>query len=144
MIKAVKKDTGSFVYMKLKKHVCPTCGKQLKVVKMKKTVRSNTKEAANFDFTAANVKLGEKVKFIWFEFRCRDCNVQYTEDALRKIEKKAKEDAKEAKNAERKAAKEDAKEAKKAEKRAAKEAEKAEKRAAKEAACADEKTATNE
>ena len=138
MIKAVKKDTGSFVYMKLKKHACPTCGKQLKVVKMKKTVRSNTKEAANFDFTAANVNLGEKVKFIWFEFRCRDCNVQYTEDALRKIEKKAKADAAEAKKAEKEAEKE----AKKAEKRAAKEAEKADKRAAKEAACAEEETAT--
>lgn len=129
MIKAVKKDTGSFVYMKLKKHACPTCGRQLKVVKMKKTVKSNTKEAANFDFTAANVKLGEKVKFIWFEFRCRDCEVQYTEDALRKIENKAKADAAEAK---------------KAEKKAKIEAKKAEKRAAKEAACADGETATNE
>ena len=122
MIKAVKKDTGSFVYMKLKKHACPACGRQLKVVKMKKTVKSNTKEAANFDFTAANVKLGEKVKFIWFEFRCRDCEVQYTEDALRKIENKAKADAAEAK---------------KAEKKTKIEAKKAEKRAAKEAACAD-------
>ena len=140
MIKAVKKDTGSFVYMKLKKHMCPTCGKQLKVVKMKKTVRSKTKEAANFDFTAANVRLGEKVKFIWFEFRCPDCEVQYTEDALRKIEKKAKADAAEADKAERRLKKE----IKKSEKKAAKEAEKAEKRAAKEAACADEKTATNE
>ena len=102
MIKAVKKDTGSFVYMKLKKHACPMCGRQLKVVKMKKTARSKTKEAANFDFTAANVNLGEKVKFIWFEFRCPDCEVQYTEDALRNIEKKAKADAAEAEKAERK------------------------------------------
>lgn len=140
MIKAVKKDTGSFVYMKLKKHACPTCGKQLKVVKMKKTVRSKTKEAANFDFTAANVRLGEKVKFIWFEFRCPDCEVQYTEDALRKIEKKAKADAAEANKAERRLKKE----RKKAEKKAAKEAEKADKRAVKEAACAEEETATNE
>ena len=140
MIKAVKKDTGSFVYMKLKKHACPTCGKQLKVVKMKKTVRSNTKEAANFDFTAANVRLGEKVKFIWFEFRCPDCEVQYTEDALRKIEKKAKADAAEADKAERKLKKE----TKKAERKAEKESKRADRKAVKEAACAEEETATNE
>lgn len=140
MIKAVKKDTGSFVYMKLKKHACPTCGKQLKVVKMKKTVRSKTKEAANFDFTAANVRLGEKVKFIWFEFRCPDCEVQYTEDALRKIEKKARADAAEADKAERKLKKE----TKKAERKAEKESKRAERKAVKEAACAEEETATNE
>ena len=125
MIKAVKKDTGSFVYMKLKKHACPTCGRQLKVVKMKKTVRSKTKEAANFDFSAANVNLGEKVKFIWFEFRCPDCEVQYTEDALRKIEKKAKADAAEAEKAER---------------RLKKESKRADRKAKEEAACAEEET----
>ena len=140
MIKAVKKDTGSFVYMKLKKHACPTCGKQLKVVKMKKTVRSKTKEAANFDFTAANVRLGEKVKFIWFEFRCPDCAVQYTEDSLRKIEKKAKADAAEADKAERRLKKE----TKKAERKAEKESKRADRKAVKEAACAEEETATNE
>ena len=125
MIKAVKKDTGSFVYMKLKKHACPTCGRQLKVVKMKKTVRSKTKEAANFDFTAASVNLGEKVKFIWFEFRCPDCEVQYTEDALRKIEKKARADAAEAEKAER---------------RLKKESKRADRKAKEEAACAEEET----
>ena len=125
MIKAVKKDTGSFVYMKLKKHACPTCGRQLKVVKMKKTVRSKTKEAANFDFTAASVNLGEKVKFIWFEFRCPDCEVQYTEDAQRKIEKKARADAAEAEKAER---------------RLKKESKRADRKAKEEAACAEEET----
>ena len=127
MIKAVKKDTGSFVYMKLKKHACPMCGRQLKVVKMKKTVRSKTKEAANFDFSAANVNLGEKVKFIWFEFRCPDCEVQYTEDALRKIEKKARADAAEAEKAER---------------RLKKESKRADRKAEEEAACDEEETKT--
>ena len=136
MIKAVKKDTGSFVYMKLKKHACPTCGRQLKVVKMKKTVRSKTKEAANFDFTAANVNLGEKVKFIWFEFRCPDCEVQYTEDALRKIEKKARADAAEAEKAERRLKKE----SKRADRKAEKESKRADRKAEEEAACAEEET----
>ena len=136
MIKAVKKDTGSFVYMKLKKHACPTCGRQLKVVKMKKTVRSKTKEAANFDFSAANVNLGEKVKFIWFEFRCPDCEVQYTEDALRKIEKKARADAAEAEKAERRLKKE----SKRADRKAEKESKRADRKAEEEAACAEEET----
>ena len=136
MIKAVKKDTGSFVYMKLKKHACPTCGRQLKVVKMKKTVRSKTKEAANFDFSAANVNLGEKVKFIWFEFRCPDCEVQYTEDALRKIEKKARADAAEAEKAERRLKKE----SKRADRKAEKESKRADRKAKEEAACAEEET----
>ncbi len=123
MIKAVKKDTGSLVYMKLKKHPCPECGRKMKVVKMKKTVKSNTKEAANLDFSAAGVRLGEKVKFIWLEFKCPDCEIQFTEEALRKIEKKAKKDAAVAKKAKKKAARAEEK-AEKREERAAKKAEK--------------------
>ncbi len=113
MIKAVKKDSGSLYFMRLKKHVCPDCSAQLRVVKMKKTVKANTKEASGFDFTAAGHPLGEKVKFIWYEFKCPECDAQFTEDALRKIEKKAKKDAAKAKKAEKKEAKKVAKEAKK-------------------------------
>ncbi len=94
MIKATKKDTGSFIYMKLKKHHCPECKEILKVVKMKKTVKSKSKEAANFDFSAANVALAEKVKFIWYEFKCPSCSAMYTEQALRKLEKQAKKSGK--------------------------------------------------
>ncbi|MBR3878826.1 MAG: hypothetical protein IKJ24_01760 [Clostridia bacterium] len=114
MIKAVKKDSGSVYYMRIKKHACPNCSSQLKVIKMKKTVKANTEEAVKFNFTAAGHSLGEKVKFIWYEFKCPECESQFTEDALRKIEKKAKKDAAKAKKAEKKAAKAAAKEAKKA------------------------------
>lgn len=112
MVKAVKKDSGSVYYMRVKKHACPNCSAQLKVVKMKKTVKANTEEAAGFNFSAAGHSLGEKVKFIWYEFKCPECEAQFTEDALRKIEKKAKKDAAKAKKAEKKAAKKAAKEAK--------------------------------
>ena len=111
MIKAVKKDSGSIYYMRLKKHACPNCSAQLKVVKMKKTVKANTAEAASFKFTAAGHSLGEKVKFIWYEFKCPECETHFTEDSLRKIEKKAKKDAAKAKKEEKKAAKKAAKEA---------------------------------
>ena len=98
MIKAVKKDTGSFVFMRLKKHPCPKCGKIMKRVKMKKTVKSKTKQASKFDFSAANLPLAEKVKFIWYEFSCPTCSLSFSEDALKKIEKEAKENAAKAKN----------------------------------------------
>ncbi len=90
MIKATKKDTGSFVFMKLKKHPCPSCGEVMKTVKMKKTVKAKSKEAASFDFSVANAALAEKVKFIWYEFKCPACGEMYKENDLRELEKKAK------------------------------------------------------
>jgi len=120
MVSGVKKDTGSFVYMRLMKHDCPECGNRMKVVKLKKTVRSKTKDAKNFDFTACDLSLGDKVKFIWYEFKCRECDKTYTEDSLRAIEKQKKKEQKAALKAERKAEK-------LAEKQAEKEAKKAEK-----------------
>ena len=115
MIKATKKDTGNTVYMRLKKHNCPQCGEQLKVVKLKKVVKAKSKEASNFDFSACDKSLGEKVTFIWYEFKCKSCEVRYTEEQMRAHEKALKKQEKIEK-----------KEQKKAEKKAKKEAEKAE------------------
>ena len=36
MVSGVKKDTGSFVYMRMKKHVCPDCGHPVFIKKVKK------------------------------------------------------------------------------------------------------------
>ena len=123
MVSGIKKDTGSFVYMRLMKHDCPVCGKQMKVVKMTKVVKAKTKEAKNFDFTACDLSLGDKVKFIWYEFKCRDCDKTYTEASLRAIEKQKKKEEKAAQKAEKKAERIAEKQAAKA---AAKEAENAE------------------
>ena len=114
MIKATKKDTGNVIYMRLKKHNCPTCGKQLKVIKMTKVVKAKTKEAANFNFNACDVSLGEKVKFIWYEFKCKDCKKQYTEADMRLHDKQMKKQAKAEKKAAKKEAKAEAREQKKA------------------------------
>ncbi len=92
MIKAVKKDTGSLIYMRFKKHNCPECGKQLKLVKLTKVVRAKTREAKNFDLSAAGQPLGEKVKIVWYEFKCRDCDKTYTEKSMRQIEKQARKE----------------------------------------------------
>ena len=116
MVSSVKKDTGSFVYMRVKKHNCPQCGEQMKVVKFTKVVRSKTKEGSGFNFSTCDLSLGDKVKFIWYEFKCKKCDKTYTEAALRAIEKeqkkKEKAEKKAAKKAERVAARQAAKEAK--------------------------------
>lgn len=105
MVSSVKKDTGSFVYMRLKKHNCPMCGAQMKVVKKTKVVKAKTKEAANFDFTACDLSLGDKVKFVWYEFKCKSCDKTYTEDVMKAIEKEQKKEAKAILKAEKKAKK---------------------------------------
>ena len=109
MIKATKKDTGSVIYMRLKKHNCPVCDKPLKVVKMKKVVKAKSKEAANFNFKACDANLGEKVKFIWYEFKCKDCCRRYTEADMRHYDKLAKREAAANKKAQRKAARAESK-----------------------------------
>ena len=101
--------------MRLKKHNCPLCDKQMKVVKMTKVVKAKTKEAAGFDFKACDIALGEKVKFVWYEFKCKDCGKQFTENDMRRHDKLVKREAAAQKRADRRAARAEAKEAKKAE-----------------------------
>ena len=94
MVSGVKKDTGSFVYMRLKKHVCPDCGQPVFIKKMKRKVRSGSKSAKDFDFHIGDVELNGTVKFIWYEFRCTGCSNQFTEQKMREFEKAAKATAK--------------------------------------------------
>ena len=96
MIKAVKKDTGNVVFMRLKKHNCPVCQNQLKVVRMSKVVRSKSKEAKNFNFSACDMSLGDKVKFVWYEFKCRECDTRFSEAEIKAAEKAQKKEAKKA------------------------------------------------
>ena len=105
MVSVVRKDTGNFIYMRLKKHNCPECGKQMKIVKMVKVVKSKTKEANGFNVPACDVAPGEKAKYIWYDFKCKDCGKNYTEEALRPIERKLKKQKKEEEKAAKKAAK---------------------------------------
>lgn len=118
MVSGVKKDTGSFVYMRLKKHVCPDCGQPVFVKKEKRKVRAGSKSAKDFDFHIGDVELNGTVKFIWYEFRCTGCSNQFTEQKMRAFEEAERAEAKVA----AKQAKKDARKAKKADKRAAKQA----------------------
>ena len=125
MVSGVKKDTGSFVYMRMKKHVCPDCGHPVFIKKVKKKIRSDSRAAKDYDFYIGDVELKGTVKFIWYEFRCTDCGNQFTEAQMREFEiaekKRAREEARAAKKAERKQMKQAAREEKKARKSADKE-----------------------
>jgi predicted RNA-binding Zn-ribbon protein involved in translation (DUF1610 family) len=73
-------------FVNFKKHYCPECHEYLKKIKVSRIVNSNSPEAANFDFhTLDNFMVGN-VKFIWIEFKCPNCNKQYTIDEVKKME----------------------------------------------------------
>lgn len=109
MVSGIKKDTGSFIYMRLKKHVCPDCGHPVFLKKVKKKINSSSRAAKNYDFHIGDVELRGTVKFIWYEFRCSDCGNQFTEAEMREFEntekKKALAAEKERKRFEKKAKK---------------------------------------
>ena len=117
MVSGVKKDTGSFVYMRMKKHVCPDCGHPVFLKKIKKKIRSDSRAAKDYDFHIGEVELEGTVKFIWYEFRCTDCGNQFTEAEMRAFEasekKRLRAEARAARKAEKKAQKQTKKEAKK-------------------------------
>lgn len=103
MIKAVKKDTGNVVYMRLMKHNCPVCNNQLKVVKLTKVVKAKSREAKQFDFNVCNMSLGDKVKFVWYEFKCRECDLRFSEKEIKAAEKAQKKENRRKARAQRKA-----------------------------------------
>ena len=117
MVSGVKKDTGSFVYMRMKKHVCPDCGHPVFIKKIKKKIKSDSRAAKDYDFHIGEVELKGTVKFIWYEFKCTDCGNQFTEAQMRKFEeaekKRLKEEARAAKKAARAQMKEEARALKK-------------------------------
>lgn len=110
MVKGVKKDYGDFVYMRVKKHECPDCQGPTFLRKVKRTINSKGKTAKNYDFTVGDTTLSGRVKFIWYEFKCKNCGNQYTEAQMKKYEadKKAAEKAqkKQEKKEQKKAARE--------------------------------------
>lgn len=113
MVTGVKKDYGSITYMRLKKHNCPDCGGATFLRKVKRRVKSGSKAAQHYNFSVGDTVLSGTVKFIWYEFKCKNCGNQYTEAQMRAFEEAKKAEEKAQKKAEKKAEKE----AKKAERK---------------------------
>ena len=81
--------------------------------KVKRKVKSGSKTAQNFDFSVGDTILSGTVKFIWYEFKCKNCGNQFTEAQMKAFEEQKKAEEK----AQKKAEKEAEKAAKKAERR---------------------------
>ena len=78
------------LYVYLKKHYCPLCGKSLKVVHTSKIVHSNSQDADKFDFHSVDNFMVGNVKFVWTEFQCPICTETFAIDTIRSIEKRGK------------------------------------------------------
>ena len=80
MVSGVKKDTGSFVYMRVKKHVCPDCGHPVFIKKIKKKIRSDSR--------AAKVSQGDEGSQTGQDFRPhRGARLRDAEKAVRTAER---------------------------------------------------------
>lgn len=114
MVTGVKKDYGSIAYMRFKKHECPDCQGPTFLRKVKRKVKSNSKAAQNYDFKVGDTTLSGTVKFIWYEFKCKNCGNQYTEAQMKQYEAEKKATEKAQKKAEKKAQKKAEREEKRA------------------------------
>lgn len=102
MIKTVKKDTGDVIFMRFMKHYCPVCHNQLKVVRLTRVVRSVSREGG---LNVCNLPINAKEKSIWYEFKCRECNVRFSEKQIKMAEYMQKQKQKRAQKLAKKAEK---------------------------------------
>lgn len=105
MVTGVKRDYGNLIYMRIQKHKCPDCGHSVFLKKIKRKIKSSSKNAKDFDFNIGNVELSGTVKFIWYEFKCTYCGNQFTESQMKAFEELEKKEAKALKKQKRKEAK---------------------------------------
>ena len=81
-----------------KKHSCPVCGTQMKVVKRSKVINSCSDEAQNIPPIVPKTVIGSRgvkfrtynavgnIKWIWKELECPSCNRYFTVDEMKEIE----------------------------------------------------------
>lgn len=88
-VHGVSRNWESPIYVYLKKHKCPYCSRLLERVKVSRIVRAGSAEAGKYDFSfPGGGYMRGNVKFIWTEFRCPACGMQFNIDELKKIEGK--------------------------------------------------------
>jgi len=94
MAMSVSRDFGNPFFIHFKKHYCPTCSREMIVVKVERVVNSKSQEAGNFDFRfgcgSHPGKMFGNVRFIWNEFKCPCCGLQISIEAMRNKEKNEK------------------------------------------------------
>ena len=82
MVSVVKKDTGSFLYMRVMKHNCPVCGKQMKVFG-----ESHVEEvAAKYDLKVlGRIPLNPELAALCDAGRIEDFEGDYLIDAAKEV-----------------------------------------------------------
>lgn len=90
MISGTKRILQNPFYF-LRKHYCPNCKTQLKVVKVSKIVSSYSYEAKNYDFSLGDTFLQDDVKFVFKEFECPECKMHLTADEIKSLSIKYEE-----------------------------------------------------
>lgn len=94
MLAGKKYLNNAIFYTIFKKHYCPKCGSKLLRVRTSKIVNSNSPEAKNYNFVSGDSFMVGDVEFIWKEFYCPMCKINYSIDEMRRIEKYKENDEK--------------------------------------------------
>lgn len=93
----IKRTFNNPIFVQCKKHFCPQCGQLLKSVKVSRIVNSKSPEAKDFDFHTGDTYMIGNVKFIWTEFQCASCKVNYSIDEIKHTEKEKRKSTREKK-----------------------------------------------
>ena len=83
------------IFIHFKKHWCLKCSAPLKPEKVSKIVNSFSPEAKEHDFSAFGGEGGfavGNIKFVWYEFKCPECEFQIAVKDLKKAEEKIKDE----------------------------------------------------
>ena len=76
------------LYVKFKKHFCPKCKVLLRTVKESRIVYPGTEDAATFDLhITGGPHFAGKVKVVWTEFECPQCNQRITIERMKELER---------------------------------------------------------
>lgn len=85
-----KRDYGNPFYIRMKKHFCPACSTKMDVIQCYKEVKSNSKESKDWDLSIGRARLIGDVTIVWDEFKCPNCNMQVSAEAMKAYEEKQK------------------------------------------------------
>ena len=76
------------IYVFLKKHFCPRCGKRLELRFVSKIVNSKSPEAIEYDFSVGDTFLVGEVEFRKRYFYCEKCQLDISISEMKQYEKR--------------------------------------------------------
>ncbi len=79
---------SNFLFVHCKKHFCPQCSNQLKVVKVRETVNKNNYNVNDVDISNGDVFFVGDVDIVYEKFYCPKCNLKYNIKDIKYFEHK--------------------------------------------------------